>query len=193
MKTKLAKGLATGLFVLGIAGTAAADTIVSQGLGSSAYTASSSWNGHTPDLAFDGSFLTAWNSGTYPVGWIEVNLGQSTDITRVLLSVAQLPIQAFTVHEVWSSSSRIGGDTSGAVLSYTFAGITNTEQLLSVGFTTPVTAQYVQIRTTNSPSWVAWSECQVMAADPVPEPATVLLFGTGIAGIAGTRLRRKKQ
>ena len=26
----------------------------------------------------------------------------------------------------------------------------------------------------------------------VPEPATVLLFGTGIAGLAGTRLRRKK-
>jgi len=27
---------------------------------------------------------------------------------------------------------------------------------------------------------------------PVPEPATMLLFGTGIAGLAGTRLRRKK-
>lgn len=28
--------------------------------------------------------------------------------------------------------------------------------------------------------------------NPVPEPATMLLFGTGIAGLAGTRLRRKK-
>ena len=30
-------------------------------------------------------------------------------------------------------------------------------------------------------------------ANPVPEPTTLLIFGTGIAGLAGSRLRRKKQ
>jgi hypothetical protein len=30
-------------------------------------------------------------------------------------------------------------------------------------------------------------------AAPVPVPTTMLLFGTGIAGLAGTRLRRKKK
>ena len=28
--------------------------------------------------------------------------------------------------------------------------------------------------------------------DPIPEPATMLIFGVGLAGLAGTRLRRKK-
>ena len=33
----------------------------------------------------------------------------------------------------------------------------------------------------------------VIVANPVPLPSTVLLFGTGIAGLTGIRIRRKKQ
>ncbi len=31
------------------------------------------------------------------------------------------------------------------------------------------------------------------SVDPVPEPATMLLFGTGLAALAGNRIRRKKK
>ena len=36
--------------------------------------------------------------------------------------------------------------------------------------------------------WADWSPAQ-----PVPEPATILLFGIGIVGLAGSRIRRKKK
>jgi hypothetical protein len=184
--------LAIALLVVGLHDTAAADMLVSQGLGSSAYTASSTYLSNTPDLAFDGNFSNMWNAGDYPVGWIEVNLGQLTYLTRVLLTVEQTPAITITTNEVWLSASSILTDTSGATLSHTFSGPTYDGQLLSVDFSTPILAQYIQIRTTSSLSWVAWNEIQIMAVDAIPEPATILLFGAGMVGFAGTRLGRKQ-
>jgi len=193
MKKNVLAGLATGLFMLGMVGGVNADILVSQGLGNSAYTASHSWGGYTPNFAFDGDYNTLWSSGTYPTEWVEVDLGQSTSITEILLTVAQSPSPAETTHEIWTSSSSIGWNTSGATRSYTFTGLTSNEDLLSAVFATSLSAQYVQIKTIGSPSWVGWDEIQIMAANPVPEPATVLLFGIGLAGLAGSRVRRKKK
>jgi hypothetical protein len=48
----------------------------------------------------------------------------------------------------------------------------------------------------NTDAWLHKSVLSGIADDapaPVPEPATMLLFGTGLAGIAGLRSRRKKK
>ena len=195
----------TCLLLLGMAGMSEAYTIVSQNLGNSAYSASSVYNNCTPDKAFDGNWDNAWNAGSYAYrnrnAWIEVDLGLLRDVTRIILEIEQLP-PGETRHYILSSLSQIGNTMTGATLAKTIEGTTFDGQLLYVDFATPVTAQYFQVRSDSSPSWIAWNEIQIMtgseeqeiipAAAPVPEPATLPLVATGVAVAAfGSRLRRR--
>jgi len=38
-----------------------------------------------------------------------------------------------------------------------------------------------------------WNMNVAPGSEPVPEPTTMLLFGTGLAGLAGKKIRRKKK
>jgi hypothetical protein len=52
-------------------------------------------------------------------------------------------------------------------------------------------AQYIQVRTTDSPSWVAWREITVNAA--VPEPTSLALCGFGVMSMGVSALRRRRK
>jgi len=155
--------------------------ILSQNLGASAYTASR--NDGTRANAFDGDTSTVWNSNGYQPAWIEVNLGDRYKLEQFKLVVAQSP-NGNTTHQIWVSDSPILGSTASATLVKTFSQFTSANDILIFNPTANVVGRYVQVKTTASPSWVAWREVQVYGT-PIPEPssASICIVGFGIAGL----------
>src|SRR5581483_559121 len=118
-----------------------------------------------------------WNSGTDAPGWIEMDLGAPQQLDTITLVCCQ-DIAGPTAHEIWISDVPIGGDRSKlglllpgsspglpvpigedrskAKLVHTFRGETAQGQKLSYDFGKEVTARCVQVRTTQSPTWVGW-------------------------------------
>jgi Ca2+-binding RTX toxin-like protein len=124
------------------------------------YTASSSANpSSSPDKAFDG-LGTTWNAGGYGNHWIEIDLGEQYQLSSIKLKVEQAP-SGNTIHEVRISNQPIGASATGATLATTFKGNTVDGQWLSGDFSNSPVGRYVQIKTTQSPSWIAWEEIEV--------------------------------
>ena len=109
----------------------------------------------TPDKPFDLVRPTTWNAGGYAPHWIEADLGASAQLASIRLIVCQLPDGA-TTHEVWVSNGPIGKERTKAKLAHTFKGYTESNKPLTFDFPKGLSARYVQIRTTESPSWIAW-------------------------------------
>ncbi len=88
-------------------------------------------------------------------------------------------------NEVWSGrydvvSSGVGGEPAHQVASI---GSTNGE----------ITSSYIEILWgANDSEIMPYFSTWVVSASPVPEPTTMLLFGTGLIGLAGIRRKRKK-
>jgi RNA polymerase sigma factor (sigma-70 family) len=100
--------------------------------------------------------VSRWASGDYAPAWIEADLGASRRLDRITLVCDQTP-KGETVHEIWVSNEPIGEDRAKAKLVHTLQGETENAQELKYTFAPGVTARYVQIRTTQSPSWVSWA------------------------------------
>jgi hypothetical protein len=112
------------------------------------------------DKPFDLIRPTTWAAGGYAPHWIEADLGASTQLASIRLVTSQLP-DGQTTHEVWLSNDPIGEQRTRAKLAHTFKGHTKSNQRLKFDFPKGLAARYIQIRTTASPSWVAWGPIEL--------------------------------
>jgi len=113
----------------------------------------------TGELAMDGDFGTLWNSGGGPKQWIEIDLGKSHNIMEIRLTISQYP-EGKTIHRV------LGKGANGQfTLLTTFEGNTVDGQTLIFTPVEPIpNIRYIRIETTESPSWVAWREIEIIDA-----------------------------
>jgi hypothetical protein len=94
------------------------------------------------------------DAGSFPQQWIQLDLGQISTLSEVRLLVAQLPAGQ-TTHQVY------GGATPDTLsLLGTFDGTTDSGQWLEMN-TSLAGIRYLNVITTSSPAWVAWSEVEV--------------------------------
>ena len=106
--------------------------------------------------AFDGSDETSWVSGFDAPQWIEFDLGEPLQVAAIRLLVDQFP-DGFTVHEITAGAHDVPG-----MLITTLEGETQIGQWLEVSIDKEV--QFIRITTTESPSWIAWGEIEVVPA-----------------------------
>jgi hypothetical protein len=108
--------------------------------------------------AVDLSMHTQWNAGGGAPQWLQIDLERPSDIAAIRLVVAQEP-EGMTVHRVLGK-----GESGDFHLLHEFHGVTHDGQVLEYA---PPEAwsgiRIVRIETEESPSWVGWTEVQVLA------------------------------
>jgi hypothetical protein len=106
--------------------------------------------------AFDNSEGTSWVAGDDAPQWIELDLGEPRLVATLRLLVDQTP-DGFTVHEITAGAHELPGMSIT-----TLEGETRISQWIDVPIDKEV--QFIRITTTESPSWVAWGEIEVIEA-----------------------------
>jgi len=123
-------------------------------IAASAITASSTMGGTSTANVNDGLYLTGvWNSGGAAPAWIELDLGSSHFINSVRMTPDMSPSGSV------SETIYVGNSPGPAGVGGSYSGAAATLEPISVNI--GVSARYVRISTTSSPSWVAWREIEI--------------------------------
>jgi hypothetical protein len=115
-----------------------------------------------------------WVAGGGAPQWIEVDLGQSQNLAKVLLCVDQYPA-GNTTQEIYFSNSPIGNDRTGATLVHTFSGASATGDIREYVLPSPISARYAQIYCSEWQNNPGLREVQIFTPEPVT--GTILLLG----------------
>ncbi len=116
--------------------------------------------GFEAQRAVDGNTETWWGSSDFALQWIEMDLGDLHTIRLFRLLTAQSP-PGETIHQLW-----VGPTSNQLYLLHTFEGHTSDLQVLEFSPADPVeNVRFVRVVTTQSPSWVAWREIEIIAAE----------------------------
>jgi F5/8 type C domain len=117
-------------------------------------TASQTYASFTASNVTDGNPATSWIADGFSPQWVLLDIAAAKDLTKVRLLVQQNPAGQ-TTHQIY------GGPTANNLsLLGTLTGFTQAGQWLEFD-STATSVRYLKVVTTQSPSWVGWSEIEV--------------------------------